>query len=156
MDDAEKRELANSYVNLKDHFDDLWRERSSNISLQFRGVSDSLAETAKVLEHRLEVLNHAHEQSVQDRLEFANKDEQERLQVAFDKFKLEIVQQKLEGNVFYDFKKDWEIWKREEYGKWKEKVDREQTTSNTRTVTIASVMGVIFIIIQIVIAFWRK
>lgn len=70
MEDEDKKKISNIYVSLKEHFEKLWIEREKNITLQFRSNTERLDATARVIEHRLEVLNHAHEQSVQDREEF--------------------------------------------------------------------------------------
>ena len=58
------------FVHIKEYFEALWREREKNISLQFLSNNERLNATAIVIEHRLEVLNHAHEQSVRDRSDF--------------------------------------------------------------------------------------
>ena len=61
-----------TYIDLKEYFEVLWLERKQNIELQFKANSDRLDATAEVLEHRLEVLNHAHEKAVQDRVDFVS------------------------------------------------------------------------------------
>ena len=60
---------------LKDQLEALWAERKANIDYQFDANNERLKATAKVLEHRLEVLNHAHEQSIQDGSDFVNRKE---------------------------------------------------------------------------------
>ena len=70
MNGQDKKEVSNIYVGLKEHFEQLWKERKDNIELQFNGVAKTLKATAKEIAHRLEVLNHAHTQSLEDRTEF--------------------------------------------------------------------------------------
>ena len=70
MNDQDKKEVSNIYVDLKEHFEQLWKERKDNIELQFNGVAKTLEATAKVIAHRLEVLNHTHAQALEDRSEF--------------------------------------------------------------------------------------
>ena len=75
MNKAEQKQVGRLYVDLKEHFDKLWQERKENITLQFAANTARLDATASVLEHRLEVLNHAHDQSIQDRADFVKEPE---------------------------------------------------------------------------------
>jgi hypothetical protein len=77
MEKEDNKRVSTLYVNLKDHFDALWIERKEQLTLQFRANDERLRETAKELERRLETLNHAHAQSLQDRGDFITKREHE-------------------------------------------------------------------------------
>ncbi len=128
MDEAEKRELANSYVNFKEHFDMLFKERDKQLDLRFAALSDALTLAADNVKEKLSELNNLRREYTEDR----TKDQEHYVK----------------SDVYYPKIKEMDLWK--------EKVDRELTTINTRTVTIAAVMGVVFVIIQIAIAFWKR
>jgi len=73
MNGDDKRELITGYVNLRDHLEALWKEREMRLKDRFKSIGDILEATAKEMAHRLEVLNHAHEQSLEDRADFVRK-----------------------------------------------------------------------------------
>lgn len=120
---ASEKDSHPTYNDLKEYFETLWMERKQNIELRFEANSDRLDATAKVLEHRLEVLNHAHEKAVQDRVDF----------VSAKEYKT----------------------KMKDLGVWKEKVNRDITTLQTRSVTWTVALGIIFVIIQIVLKYFE-
>lgn len=128
MDEAEKRELSNSYINLREHFEMLFKERDKNLDLRFKSLSDALTLAAGNVKEKLEELNNLRREYTDDR----TKDQQ----------------RYIIGDVYYPKVKTMD--------EWKEKVDKQLTTINTRTVTTASIMGIVFVIIQIAIAFWKR
>ena len=75
MTEDEKRELKSAYVSLQYHFERILEEREKQMNQRFESVSKILEATAKELAHRLEVLNHAHDQQIEDRNELVKKSE---------------------------------------------------------------------------------
>jgi hypothetical protein len=75
MTEDEKKELKSAYVSLQYHFERILEEREKQMNQRFESVSKILEATAKELAHRLEVLNHAHDQQIEDRNELVKKSE---------------------------------------------------------------------------------
>lgn len=164
MTENEKHELGGIYVSLADHFEKIEAERSRGTAMQFKAIEDKLIETAKVLEHRLNVLNHAHEQSISDRGDFARKEEAENLRKTIENIRLEHEREKsklLESNIFYDHKADLDKWKRDDFGKWKETTDRAITAIDTRyqsRITVSQIVAALSLLVavaSVLVALWR-
>lgn len=110
MDSDDKRCVSRLYVDLKEHFERLWKERKENITLQFQANSDRLDAAAKVLEHRLEVLNHAHEQALEDRVEFLRGGEFKNFKREFEKWQTEVNAAITIFNTRYEFRVTAATW----------------------------------------------
>jgi hypothetical protein len=88
MTDDDKRELSKGYVNLKEHLEALWKEREKRLDDRFKANTKTLEATAEVLEHRLEILNNAHQHSLDDRMEFMRDGEFRNFKVELEKWQV--------------------------------------------------------------------
>lgn len=102
MTDDDKRELITGYVNLKEHLESLWREREKRLEDRFKANTATLEATANVLAQRLEVLNHAHQQSLEDRTDFLRSKEYKDFKIDLEKWQISVNNAITTFNTRYD------------------------------------------------------
>lgn len=179
MDSHEKQEASNLYVNLKDHFGMLLDKSLENIRTLFQANAERLAETAKVLEHRLEVLNHAHEQSIEDRTDFLRQSEYNAKMISMDQWKSDAnnkltiltatvnnIEARMGGlnelrkEVISDraqfVKKDTYDIKTTNYDDWCTSVNERLTKIETRLVTWVGALGLFFLVVEFFMRYFWK
>jgi uncharacterized FlaG/YvyC family protein len=110
MTGEDKRELITGYVNLRDHLEALWREREKRLEDRFNSIVKILEATAKEMAHRLEVLNHAHEQSVADRTELQSASEFKTFKADLDKWQGVVNNAITTFNTRYEFRINAATW----------------------------------------------
>lgn len=102
MTDEDKRELSKCYVNLKEYFEALWKEREKRLEDRFKANTATLEATANVLAQRLEVLNHAHQQSIEDRTDFLRSKEYKDFKIDLEKWQISVNNAITTFNTRYD------------------------------------------------------
>ena len=127
MDENDKKILATSYVNLKEHFEMIFSEREKQVELRFEALSDALKLAASGLQDRVEELNSLRREYTTDRTK-----DQENF---------------VKSNVYYPKMKDVDDWI--------STVNKQLTIINTRSITWAAAVGVFFTIIMILLRFWK-
>ena len=74
MTEIDKKELAQGYVNLRDHFELLWLEREKLLDYKFKAAQHALTLASETLKDHLHQLNNAHQRAAEDREDFVKKD----------------------------------------------------------------------------------
>lgn len=131
MDDAEKRELSHSFVNIKDHFEMLFRERGRQIDLRFAALSDALILASGNVKEKLNELNNLRREYTDDR----TKDQEHYVK----------------SDVYYPKMKEIETWKAG--------VDKSITTTDTRyqgrlnIATLVSALSLLLAVVSMILMF---
>jgi len=66
MNDADKKELKEGYVNLKEFFEELWKEREKFLDFRFRAAQATFAESKSVVEIAKNELKREHERRFEE------------------------------------------------------------------------------------------
>lgn len=74
MNGTNKQELAQGYINLKEHFDSILLEREKQQELHFNLIQEALKLSSSNLEKRLETLNELRQSVEKDRVEFVRQE----------------------------------------------------------------------------------